>query len=453
MAVADFYIRKIKIENLFNQERIREIDFSDGVNCIYGANGSGKTTIINLLVASLMFDVKRLLKTRFSNFIVYTAKTGQKRASKFFAVEKNESNKITYLFDDETIEFIDLPGVDNAFIKSKIRTKIEARLSITFVPLNRTQETDYADIRDREFMYHNFVRGNVGDGDDLEIMLDPIRRMLTSLERKFKDNFALKQKLIRNELESLKEKVLEKLFIDDTLFNNVNKHSLSLKKAETQDYITAKQKFDEIGLRLPPDKLEKHFEIMSKVTAELDKKQKIYLTNNELKSSDASNQKLDESIREYSSALRTYRSLLPFHSRLMSIISDVEKSTDYRLSEMSMFKNFQDSINDFLVNKKFDFNEIGGFNFKCANSTVNIEDLSSGEKHLLGLLGRVALAPSNSAIFIADEPELSLHLSWQRKLLPSIEHLSPNMQIIVATHAPAIIPSGVNKIDLDEIGD
>ena len=43
-----------------------------------------------------------------------------------------------------------------------------------------------------------------------------------------------------------------------------------------------------------------------------------------------------------------------------------------------------------------------------------------------------------TVISITDEPELSLHIAWQRNLLSSIRKLNSNAQIIVATHSPEI---------------
>lgn len=41
-----------------------------------------------------------------------------------------------------------------------------------------------------------------------------------------------------------------------------------------------------------------------------------------------------------------------------------------------------------------------------------------------------------------DEPELSLHISWQDKLLSTIRDLNPNCQLIIATHSPSIFANG-----------
>jgi len=46
---------------------------------------------------------------------------------------------------------------------------------------------------------------------------------------------------------------------------------------------------------------------------------------------------------------------------------------------------------------------------------------------------------SKFTIFIIDEPELSLHLSWQKKIVETIHEINKNMQLVFATHSPEII--------------
>lgn len=71
----------------------------------------------------------------------------------------------------------------------------------------------------------------------------------------------------------------------------------------------------------------------------------------------------------------------------------------------------------------------------------DINGLSSGEKQLfLRTLSIKMLAPENSIILI-DEPELSLHLKWQQRIIKVYEKIGRNNQIIVATHSPHILGS------------
>ncbi|MFM2545389.1 AAA family ATPase [Escherichia coli] len=69
---------------------------------------------------------------------------------------------------------------------------------------------------------------------------------------------------------------------------------------------------------------------------------------------------------------------------------------------------------------------------------IRQENLSSGEKQLLILFIETLLQREQQYIFITDEPELSLHIQWQRNIIPAIKKLNPNAQIIAATHSPEV---------------
>ena len=78
--------------------------------------------------------------------------------------------------------------------------------------------------------------------------------------------------------------------------------------------------------------------------------------------------------------------------------------------------------------------------------SLPLSSLSSGEKQLLILLTETLLQQKQPYVFIADEPELSLHIEWQRNLIYSIRRLNPLAQIIFATHAPEIAGNYSNKL-------
>ncbi|MNQ81639.1 hypothetical protein D3C85_966700 [compost metagenome] len=75
-----------------------------------------------------------------------------------------------------------------------------------------------------------------------------------------------------------------------------------------------------------------------------------------------------------------------------------------------------------------------------------LEELSSGEKQLLIILGEALLQQSEACVYIADEPELSLHVYWQEELTKAISQLNRNAQIIFATHSPDIVGGHADKI-------
>jgi predicted ATP-dependent endonuclease of OLD family len=70
---------------------------------------------------------------------------------------------------------------------------------------------------------------------------------------------------------------------------------------------------------------------------------------------------------------------------------------------------------------------------------IPVRSLSSGEKQLLIFLGETLLQEQETYIFLADEPELSLHVEWQEELVPNLLKVNPNAQVLFATHSPDIV--------------
>lgn len=79
-------------------------------------------------------------------------------------------------------------------------------------------------------------------------------------------------------------------------------------------------------------------------------------------------------------------------------------------------------------------------------------DLSSGEKQLYIIFAEALLQRGKSCIYIADEPELSLHINWQEILVDSLRELNPRSQIVFATHSPDIVSHYSEEvINMEEI--
>lgn len=76
------------------------------------------------------------------------------------------------------------------------------------------------------------------------------------------------------------------------------------------------------------------------------------------------------------------------------------------------------------------------------NKEITPYRLSSGEKHMLIMLLTALVQDNKHAIMIMDEPEISLHTDWQKNLISNIRKLNPNVQLIIATHSPAIVMNG-----------
>ena len=68
--------------------------------------------------------------------------------------------------------------------------------------------------------------------------------------------------------------------------------------------------------------------------------------------------------------------------------------------------------------------------------------LSSGEKQILVILLTVLVQDNDHGVIFMDEPEISLHIEWQEKLIRLIRELNSNVQIVLTTHSPAMIMNG-----------
>ena len=79
---------------------------------------------------------------------------------------------------------------------------------------------------------------------------------------------------------------------------------------------------------------------------------------------------------------------------------------------------------------------------------LSLDKISSGEKQILVIFLTILLEKDEPFILLMDEPETSLHVEWQSKLIESIKKLNANIQIIIATHNPLLM---LNR-DSDEIG-
>jgi predicted ATPase len=80
--------------------------------------------------------------------------------------------------------------------------------------------------------------------------------------------------------------------------------------------------------------------------------------------------------------------------------------------------------------------------FLFGNKELTPYQLSSGEKQILVILLTLLVQDNQNAIVFLDEPEVSLHFDWQKKLIQYMRELNPNAQIIIATHSPALIIEG-----------
>ncbi|RUN96892.1 hypothetical protein EKN26_17415 [Enterobacter bugandensis] len=471
------YLRKVVIEGLFEAENNYTINFIEGANCIYGDNGTGKTSIINLIVSSLSCDITKLRALPFDSILLYTAKSGQVRSKKFLRVYKKKPTikdnklevgyiKIEIVNDPDSIEIpytgsTVIPGLwddSENTISAKIdsfKEKISAEITLTHVPLLRMHDSEiFSENGNDEYLQMALRKKRVHHKQIAEIM-DPSFRVISSIQSQFIDEVNSRRKKITISLESLKSRIIEKVMIDQKLITQSKKALLSVSKVmssqdNTVDGNSYFKKLKDANIDVPEEKVKEHFQLWSDLGA------KCRAEYNELSSFKHSNSDKDrEAFRKsqdkFNNTYMTLFSITNIYDRFLSIVEDVENMQNQKDQIWKIFTDYENEVNSYFNgSKNFNLTEDGEFKISSKKRKIKLPDLSSGEKHIITILGRATLSNANGAVFVADEPELSLHLDWQRKILSSIKKLSPLSQIIVATHSPAIFTKGINKINLED---
>lgn len=104
---------------------------------------------------------------------------------------------------------------------------------------------------------------------------------------------------------------------------------------------------------------------------------------------------------------------------------------------------FQDLIDElFSETDKKILRKSNEIKFEQAGDILTPYQLSSGEKQMLVILLTVLVQDNQPCSLFMDEPEISLHIEWQQRLINLIRTLNPNVQIILTTHSPAVIMNG-----------
>ncbi|MBP6021156.1 MAG: ATP-binding protein [Candidatus Methanomethylophilaceae archaeon] len=103
---------------------------------------------------------------------------------------------------------------------------------------------------------------------------------------------------------------------------------------------------------------------------------------------------------------------------------------------------FMDIVNGIFLNKTVFINESGLLSVRMdSGAPLTISKLSSGEKQILVIFYRLLFQTAPGSLVIIDEPEMSLHISWQQQIGQYFKDVAKlrDLQMIVATHSPQII--------------
>lgn len=115
----------------------------------------------------------------------------------------------------------------------------------------------------------------------------------------------------------------------------------------------------------------------------------------------------------------------------------------------STIEKFISTINSFMVDKSISFHVRFGFKIMSRNrEDLSPSMLSSGERHLLLLFCNAITALDEQSIFIIDEPEISLNVKWQRKLISSLLDCVKDsaVQYVFASHSMQILAQHEDRV-------
>lgn len=139
---------------------------------------------------------------------------------------------------------------------------------------------------------------------------------------------------------------------------------------------------------------------------------------------------------------RIQRRIDMFFNLVNSLYKETGKYIDIdRINNKLVFK-IENSASCLVTNDGHYLTTSDGAYLTTDDETIQLEQLSSGEKQMLLILTMVFLQDEKPTVFLLDEPEISLHISWQSKLIDTIRVLNPNCQLILTTHSPSIFAKG-----------
>jgi ABC-type cobalamin/Fe3+-siderophores transport system ATPase subunit len=398
-------LKSILIKGFKEKSRDVFVTFSDEpVTVIYGENGSGKTTLLKIIHAIFNKNEQYLIEENIREIeLVYF--NDQKEEKKIHIKLngkvswgeniKDLTTKTSILFGVNRGVIQDSADLDGAVRINKETGKYVTESKNPFVFDVDSKSLKYAS----QLGYGTFLLGETpltnGNWDKQNhIAVDTIS--INTVENAIVKQFRTGQRVISDK-------------VKNAFFNTIS---------NAVDIEVEKKNYD-----LPPnfsERIEKERDVLLALVEKLDNSSLQSKLYNFLKNSKKTTEIQDSKI---------------FRALLVNILEKVEEES----LELNSISQLIESFNDHLYrNKKLIVKDEEAYIELSKTNKHNIDKLSSGERHLLTFLTLFLIIGRNRDFFIIDEPEISLNMKWQRKLMPLLSELSPNSQIIVATHSPSI---------------
>ena len=418
-----YFIKEFRVKKLWGYRNMK-ISFNKDVNILIGRNASGKTTILNMLRYILTADVSKLYAVPF-NEVFIKLKCFEGRDSVTIKVKSTNEGLECSVGEEEY--YIDVESLRDRYIHPRFRnTRYRAVLDNYEQSVNSLVPTVWLPVSRRL---------PVSEGEERELR----RRRDKGLEsvderlRELLEQLVVYRKTLDSELSKLHVEFQRRVF-EIMLYSK--KHDVySSVKAEVlseEQHDQLVRAFDAAGLldTRMRKRIDEHFSAARQVVKRLDK----------------SNGKEIVSFEDIF--------IIPLIQRTNSMVQFARELEDNRRKLFRPLEQYEEIFSLFLKEKRVRVSEDGELVIQSiAQTGQNLEThlLSSGEKQIVILLTQALLWQDKPVVYVADEPELSLHVSWQEKLLKSLQDLGGRIQIIVATHSPDIAgPFPNNVIDLEK---
>lgn len=426
--MSNYFIESFKITKLWGYREDINLTFNNNVNVLIGPNGSGKTTILNLLHSILTADIPKLLDVNFEQAEIKLKKFKSKSVLTINVRIDTTSNLLELAFGkNATI-------LNIADISGRSLPEFYQRGSYRRSTTVRGFADDGAIIVSKEF-YDKLT-------DLVSIVWLPVSRYLSVTEEGEDD--------VMTDLEEL----LDDIFHYHSHLNTQLSKRYKEFEHQVLSAILYSKEHDQLDLILSsmpsklPTKAEKEQLLGAfKVAGLLDEQMRIRI-NEHFAAAETVLKRMGE--REKVSWDPEDILVVPLILRTQNLMKYARKLEEDRGNIFAPLRRYEEIVKAFFNDKSIEVNESGEVKIELSSSSPPSELdprlLSSGEKQILILLTEALLKVDEAVVYIADEPELSLHVTWQEKLLESLVALGGQKQVIVATHSPDIVGKYQDKV-------
>lgn len=132
---------------------------------------------------------------------------------------------------------------------------------------------------------------------------------------------------------------------------------------------------------------------------------------------------------------------------LAEYIDDTKKKLSVYDSMLAKLELFTEILNDRFQFKQVHIDKNQGFDLRDVRGRpLPASSLSSGEQHELVLLYELLFRTDRNSLILIDEPEISLHVAWQKRFLHDLRRIIELGQIdtLISTHSPQLIGSNID---------